>query len=176
MICFFLFFVLFCFAFVFVFCFCLFVFFFFPVLFVFVFSFAFFNSCEYSPVIHGKHDYYFPINKLRLHNTPNASHSMLTSGCPSDFHHVQTTALHAHIQWSTACTHPVVHRMHTSSGPPDAAHPVVHRMRHIRWTTSGTFPDAWGCDIRWSTGGQLVDHRMWRSPVYIRTITTRILN
>ena len=81
---------------------------------------------------------------------------MLTSGCPSDFHHVQTTA----------CTHPVVHRMHTSSGPPDAAHPVVHRMRHIRWTTSGTFPDAWGCDIRWSTGGQLVDHRMWRSPVY----------
>ena len=92
---------------------------------------------------------------------------MLTSGCPSDFHHVQTTALHAHIQWSTACTHLVVHRMHTSSGPPDAAHPVVHRMRHIRWTTSGTFPDAWGCDIRWSTGGQLVDHRMWRSPVYI---------
>ena len=90
---------------------------------------------------------------------------MLTSGCPSDFHHVQTTALHAHIQWSTACTHPVVHRMHTSSGPPDAAHPVVHRMRHIRWTTSGTFPDAWGCDIRWSTGGQLVDHRMWRSLV-----------
>ena len=91
---------------------------------------------------------------------------MLTSGCPSDFHHVQTTALHAHIQWSTACTHLVVHRMHTSSGPPDAAHPVVHRMRHIRWTTSGTFPDAWGCDIRWSTGGQPVDHRMWRSPVY----------
>ena len=90
---------------------------------------------------------------------------MLTSGCPSDFHHVQTTALHAHIQWSTACTHLVVHRMHTSSGPPDAAHPVVHRMRHIRWTTSGTFPDAWGCDIRWSTGGQPVDHRMWRSPV-----------
>ena len=133
---------------------------------MFVFYFAFFNSCEYSPVIHGKHDYYFPINKLRLHNTPNASHSMLTSGCPSDFYHVQTTALHAHIQWSTACTHLVVHRMHTSSGPPDAAHPVVHRMRHIRWTTSGTFPDAWGCDIRWSTGGQLVDHRMWRSPVY----------
>ena len=168
-ICFFLF--SFCFAFVFVFCFCLFVclFFFFPVSFVFVFSFAFFNSCEYSPVIHGKHDYYVPINKLRLHNTPNASHSMLTSGCPSDFHHVQTTALHAHIQWSTACTHLVVHRMHTSSGPPDAAHPVVHRMRHIRWTTSGTFPDAWGCDIWWSTGGQLVDHRMWRSPVYAAT-------
>ena len=93
---------------------------------------------------------------------------MLTSGCPSDFHHVQTTALHAHIQWSTACTHLVVHRMHTSSGPPDAAHPVVHRMRHIRWTTSGTFPDAWGCDIRWSTGGQPVDHRMWRSPVLYR--------
>ena len=165
-ICFFFFFFLFCFAFVIVF---FFVFFcFFPVLFVFVFSFAFFNSCEYSPVIHGKHDYYFPINKLRLHNTPNASHSMLTSGCPSDFHHVQTTA----------CTHPVVHRMHTSSGPPDAAHPVVHRMRHIRWTTSGTFPDAWGCDIRWSTGGQLVDHRMWRSLVYtpcaLRVIQTQL--
>ena len=91
---------------------------------------------------------------------------MLTSGCPSDFHHVQTTALHAHIQWSTACTHLVVHRMHTSSGPPDAAHPVVHRMRHIRWTTSGTFPDAWGCDIRWSTGGQPVDHRMWHPVVH----------
>ena len=80
---------------------------------------------------------------------------MLTSGCPSDFHHAQTTALHAHIQWSTACTHLVVHRMHTSSGPPDAAHPVVHRMRHIRWTTSGTFPDAWGCPLvgnQWTTG------------------------
>ena len=48
---------------------------------------------------------------------------MLTSGCPSDFHHVQTTALHAHIQWSTACTHL-----------------VVHQMRHIQWSTGcGTF-------------------------------------
>ena len=115
-------FVLFCFRFLF-FCFCLFVCLFFPVLFVFVFSFAFFNSCEYSPVIHGKHDYYFPINKLRLHNTPNASHSMLTSGCPSDFHHPTYRPLHAHIQWSTACTHL-----------------VVHQMRHIQWSTGcGTF-------------------------------------
>ena len=110
-------------------------------------------SCyKYSPIIHGKYDYYFPINKLRLHNTPNASHSMLTSGCPSDFHHVQTTALHAHFQWSTACTHLVVHRMHTSSGPPDAAHPVVHRMCRIRWTT-GCAASGGPLDVcmRWTT-------------------------
>ena len=80
-------------------------------------------SCyKYSPIIHGKYDYYFPINKLRLHYTPNASHSMHTSNVPP----------HAHI----------------SSGPPDVAHPVVH-LGHISrcmriwhpvvhwWATSG---------------------------------------
>ena len=88
-------------------------------------------SCyKYSPIIHGKFDYYFPINKLRLHNTPNASHSMHTSSVPP----------HAHIQWSTWCG--------TSSGP----------------------PRAWGCDIR-STGGLLVDHRMWRSPVKVPVLS-----
>ena len=82
-------------------------------------------SCyKYSPIIHGKYDCYFPINKLRLHNTPNASHSMHTSSGPP----------HAHIQWSTACTHPVVHLMRhiqlwstgcgTFGGPPRAHFPM----------------------------------------------------
>ena len=91
-------------------------------------------SCyKYSPIIHGKYDYYFPINKLWLHNTPNASHSMHTSSVPP----------HAHIQWSTWCG--------TSSGPPDAAHSVDHlghisrcmRMWHpvVHWWATSGPPD-----------------------------------
>ena len=72
---------------------------------------------------------------------------MLACGCNAD----------ADIKWLTGCTHAVVHWICT--------HAVVHRMRHIRWTTLGTFPDACGCDIRWSTSGLLVDHRMCKSPV-----------
>ena len=91
-------------------------------------------SCyKYSPIIHGKYDYYFPVNKLRLHNTWNASHSMHTSSVPP----------HAHIQWSTWCG--------TSSGPPDAAHSVDHlghisrcmRMWHpvVHWWATSGPPD-----------------------------------
>ena len=81
------------------------------------------------------------------------------------------------------CAHRVDHWMCAPSGPLDVCicitttckHPRAHRKRYIRWSTKC-------CYIWWTTSSplvvirmqrHLVDHRMWRSPVYnaIRTLT-----
>ena len=74
------------------------------------------------------------------------------------------------------CAHRVDHWMCAPSGPLDVCicitttckHPRAHRKRYIRWSTRCSY-------IWWTTSSplvvirmqrHLVDHRMWRSPVY----------
>ena len=75
------------------------------------------------------------------------------------------------------CAHRVDHWMCAPSGPLDVCscitttckHPRAHRKRYIRWSTRCSY-------IWWTTSSplvvirmqrHLVDHRMWRSPVYL---------